>query len=456
MKSFKIFGFSAMILGLFLLSSCEKFLDLEPEDRISVEEALNSLGGLDSAMTGAFDRFQSSGQMFSGGLLSNGELLSDNVYTDAISDFGLAQLRAREMVTFNGESTNLWNDGYNLIHRCNTVLAYMKNVSMGDADKVRLEAEARFLRGVTYFELVKHFGQPWGSSKYPELGVPLMTEPGSTTNGTNIARSSVAAVYDFAIADLTYAAQNLSPDSRRASKQAAQAFLARIYLQQSNYAAAAEQAAAVVNSGKYTLATDLMEVFNSENGVLHPEVVFAIINRTGDNNNSIRGRYRKNSDLFKMSTDFMALLNADVAEGSNRGAMYVTEGIETFTTKWDNNKISIPVIRYAEMLLTLAECAAKNGDEATARTHLNTVRQRAGLADMNVSGEDLINAIYKERALELAFEGDRIHFLKRLQRDIKSGSTGEVAAWNADNLVYPIPQGDMDANDAMQQNPGYE
>jgi hypothetical protein len=132
------------------------------------------------------------------------------------------------------------------------------------------------------------------------------------------------------------------------------------------------------------------------------------------------------------------------------------------------------LFRYADLLLMHAEAAFENGDENSARTSLNKVRDRVGLGAINSTGQQLIDDIFNERRLELAMEGHRYYDLKRsgrlgeamanfldynenLSTDTYDAGNDEGKFFNASiHYLFPIPQSEIDlSNNVITQNPGY-
>ena len=118
------------------------------------------------------------------------------------------------------------------------------------------------------------------------------------------------------------------------------------------------------------------------------------------------------------------------------------------------------VIRYADVLLMHAEAAAKNGNEAAAKNSLNQVRARANASgavtvpDITASGQALIDAIYRERRIELGLEGHRFFDLVRTGR--AANVLGDLGFVEGTHNIFPIPQSQIQAtNGAITQNPGY-
>lgn len=105
------------------------------------------------------------------------------------------------------------------------------------------------------------------------------------------------------------------------------------------------------------------------------------------------------------------------------------------------------------MFLTRAEANFENGSEIGAPPvdDINVIRNRAGLDDLPAVDQDDIR---RERRLELAWEGHRLHDLRRWQESLYEGTEDEIS-YNSPRLVLPIPQREIDVNENLEQNPGY-
>lgn len=139
-------------------------------------------------------------------------------------------------------------------------------------------------------------------------------------------------------------------------------------------------------------------------------------------------------------------INATYEEGDDRKNAFYDDG-DLYTIKFGNLYGNVPVIRLSEMYLIRAESNVRLGSSVgqSPLDDLAVVRTRAGLETTSATLADILN----ERKLEFAFEGFALHDAKRTQTNI-----GNIA-WNANALVFPIPQREMDANKKLVQNPGY-
>src|SRR5258706_13644630 len=262
---------------------------------------------------------------------------------------------------------------------------------MDNTYRNRLIAEARFLRAHTYFILVQDYG-----------GVPLVLKETTSfePSQVNVPRSSVAETYAQIVADLDFAAANLPQaytglDIGRATWGAAKGMLGKVYLQQGNASSAAAALKEVVNSNRYSLLPNYWDVFAPSNHN-HSESLFEIQHKANfagspygnvmatPNWGGVGAGY--NYDL--PANEFIALfdpsdlrkqklLATDVI-GNKNFVNYLDPGMSSGF----NGNTDFPVLRYADVLLLLAEAV---GEGPEAYGYINLVRTRAGLADINGS-----------------------------------------------------------------------
>lgn len=447
-----------MLGSLVLVQSCTKKLDLQPRQSIDAATALTSATDVEAAVIGAYSVL-AGGALYGTNLLMLPDLQAAENYASWRGTFqGQRQVSNKNMTRDNGEASRTWIAGYRAINLANIVLANTGVVKDEDL-KNQLEGEALFIRGIMHFELVRLYARPWGAgSNEQNPGIVIKTKP-TFTEETVEARSSVKAVYDQVIADLTAAIAKL-PDTRdgiRADKYVAHAFLARVYLQQSDYAKALQQANTVIESGNYEMNDDILEAFTSD---LSDEVIWEIEqdvqNNAGTSNDGMATFYASRPGIgradVRIDLGFVNSHNpADLRKtewyyagtGARPGNMY--------SAKWTAFEQNLPIIRLAEMYLIRAECNLRLGTTVgdTPANDLAQVRNpdRVGLP---VIAAPTLADVLQERIFELAFEGVRIHDIKRLKL-----STGTFQ-WNDDKLVFPIPQREVDASrGVIQQNPGY-
>jgi tetratricopeptide (TPR) repeat protein len=459
-----IIKFSSIAMLILTIASCDKKLDIEPRQSIDATTAIENTDDVEAAVVGAY-ALLGGGSLYGTNLL----LLADIAGSDASASSssvaryatwggtfqGYRQVYNKSMTRDNSEAARTWTAAYRTINMANIVLSNI-NLVTNAAKKNTLEGEALFIRGIMHFELVRLYALPWGATANNDhLGVVIRTAATKTETEAFVKspRNTVAEVYQQVISDLTAAVAKMPNDNgTRADKFTAQAFLARVYLQQGNYAAARDAANAVIQSGKYRLNASVTAVFDNKNS---NESVWEI--QQNDQNNA----GTSNDGLATFYASLQGIGRGDIRISSGFVNSYGTSDIrrtELFysgrtnnlhTSKWKSFSQNIPVIRIAEMYLIRAEANLRLGTNVgdTPANDYNRTRVRAQFAPVTtVTLEQIIDEKFKE----LAFEGLRIHEVKRLRMSVGA------FAWNSPRLVFPIPQRDIDASEGVLiQNPGY-
>lgn len=433
-----------------LITACDNRLNVVPTQSIEQSQALNTEQDVQITLVGTYDGL-SDVNLYGGGIQYIGDLMGDN--RDVI--FGgtyatIDEIWRKTVTTSNTVTRDFWLDGYNAINRTNNVLSALAKV--GETNRGNAEGQARFIRGALYFELVKAFGKSWNDgTPTANPGVPLVLTP--TTSVTDVdyrARNTVAEVYTQVLDDLTKA-ESLLPATQSggtgfATKGAAAAILARVYLQQQNYAAARDAANRVITSGTYTLKDNFVDVFNDATNT--SEIIFKIIVTDQDGANDMNTFYASSLNQGRGDVRVQTKFRQLYTTGDTRGTFFNTAGQNTFTSKFNDQYGDVPVVRLAEMYLVRAEANLRLGTTtgATPLADINLIRARAKAAALTTVD---LATILLERRLELAFEGQQLPDIKRT-----AGTVGTVA-YNANNLVLPIPQREIDTNKKLVQNPGY-
>ncbi len=423
-----------------LLSGCS--LDIDPANNIEASNALNTSADVEALLVGAYSSL-SDGDLYGGNILRDAELIADDPDNSEIFWDGTfvapGEIYAKNMLITNDQAEATWLDAYRTINISNTVLQNLKVVLAGKKDKV--EGEAKFIRAVMYFELVKTYAKTWtDGTPSANPGVPLVLEP----TVSKVPRSSVAAVYAQIISDLEDAV-DLLPESNGffANTYAAHAILSRVYLMQNNYAKAVEHANEVIENGGYSLEKNYADAFNKQSPGSSSEDIFSIqvTDQDGVNNMFTFFAAEGRGDIYIEQAHFDLYETGD----ARLDLFYDDER----TGKWNNVFGNINIIRLSEMYLTRAEGNLRLGTVVgdTPVNDINVVRERVGLTPLLVV---TLPQILAERHLELAFEGHWIHDLKRTQSDV-----GDLE-YNANKLVFPIPLRERNIDpEGLPQNAGY-
>lgn len=546
---------------LMMLVSCDKFLDIDPQGAENSGNFFDTKENGQRAIIGLYDMLQlDEGAGPDGQWMGHhhdffmGDLRSDDAEKGSNDgDYGTMW----EMIDFTmtsqiGFSSDFWIHGYWGVSRANYALDNLPTVSWDPAVRDRLIGEASFIRAYFYWYLVRIYG-----------GVPLFTTSVSPSEFGNAPRASLNECYTQIAKDLTTAIEFLPEKSSiplaetgRASKGAARALLARIYMYQIGtdiqntvtWQEVYDLTNAVITSGEYSLMANYAKLWETENenneesvfevqfGVGASDAAPASI---GTNCYNFQGNRKDDSGWgFNNPTpDLYEAYNVEVTNDPRQSCVFYGEkynnGILYGVKKkydrneqgsdWLNRKAALPekpalakasdrnikIIRYADVLLMHAEAAYHTGNTGEALDKVNMIRARArnstycmgyaegkmdysaapvsvNLPDINSSGEQLLQDIWKERRLELAMEALRFYDLVRTGRyfdvmdmeknqrrapggsyglgdkaykqfpDLKSNGIAKSIVGPEGHMVplMPIPQTEVQAW-GLEQNPGY-
>ena len=436
------------LMAVALVVSCSDELEPEPAQSISEGVALSSPENVQAVLIGAYDELGVN-DLFGGNTLRNSELLAATDELLWVGTFnGPREIFNKQMNAVNGDAAEVGLEGYQTINITNNILSAL-DVFTDQAEADRTEGEAKFIRAMVYFELIRFYGLPYeAGATNSQPGVPLVTTPTrGITADNDVDRSSVAQVYTQILADLDDAVASLpASNGVFATTSAAQALRARVHLQMGNFTAALADADAVIASGTYSLVGTYADAYNNASNTT--EDIFAMQVNSQDGTNSMNTFWAtpqfggRDGDVI-VQTAHLALYPAD----DDRGAFVYEDG-GTFTSKYTNQFAIVPIIRLAEMHLIRAEANVRGGTSIgdTPLNDLNALRTRANAPALTTA---TLEDVLMERRLELAFEGHRLHDIKRTQGDVGT------LAYNANALVFPIPQREINANPNLAQNPGY-
>jgi starch-binding outer membrane protein, SusD/RagB family len=353
--------------------------------------------------------------------------------------------------------TEAWLASFKAIYRCNVILNRAPEITMDTARKAQIIGEASFLRGLNYFNTTRLWGK-----------LPLITTPQKSGEARNNTRADTAAVYAQIITDLTTAMNNLPvswPDAQRgrATTYAARALLAKVYLYQKKYdlvVSTIQPLITAINAGTVVALVPQPSTFPNATKTSR-DVIFAArfllggIGESANQNNRFRNTGGNNAIILPQSlfepNDNRRALVAPTSAGGERPGKYNGPQV--------NNEVStdIPIVRAAEAMLIYAEALNEISYPNTAAfIALNAVRTNAGLTTLTASTltsqANFRNAVYKERRLELALEGDRWFDI------VRTGQLQSVFPLvNPFRRVYPVPQTEIQniTNQSGWQNDGY-
>jgi starch-binding outer membrane protein, SusD/RagB family len=458
---------AVLTLSLVVMAGCDDFLETEPATQIPTDDALKSGKNVESTLVSSysdlvsFDVLGGRAQLYS-------ELLSDNIGLNEIvlspTDF-TGQVALRNTNVLNKDVDFLWTNGYRAIARANAVISAVDGKTMTDGTAVseqnKWKGEALFIRAVTHFELVRLFGQPYSNNPSSDLGIPIRIR--SLSEDEKLPRATVDQVYAQVIKDLTDAIGLLpQKNGNRANVWTAKGYLARVYFSKLDYDNALTVAEDVITNSGLTLQENPFTPFrNIGNVTAQGGVVFQIVKTDNP-----FGSFRSQNSQYSLSQGTNGVYEALVASGAQdfraNATTGLVEGVRVYSRKWDANVANIPVVRLAELYLIHAESAAQNSDLGAAADSYNAVRGfalGAGYTPVafGTDGEAL-DAIRAERRIELLFEGDRLHELRRLKTpsfgEVRNGNTviREAVAFNATSLLLKIPVSETSGNPEIVPN----
>ncbi|MCS6807192.1 MAG: RagB/SusD family nutrient uptake outer membrane protein [Bacteroidota bacterium] len=442
-----------------VLSACDPLLNVKPVTQIDAATDLKDALAVRVALNGAYDGL-SNRYIWGGEVWCYADLMGEENDIRFRGTFQyMGDIWRRTLNTLNSGAAEVWLVGYSTINRVNRILAVIDTLPAAERNSVR--GQALFIRAVCYFEMIRLYGKTWGDGdNASNPGVPLVLTPsqifqtGVLSEGEKPSRASVAAVYEQIIKDLTDA-ESLLPatsEATRANKATAAAVLSRVYLMQGRYAEARDAANRVISTNRYSLAPTFTEAFRESLPGFAAETIFRVPVSEQDGVNQLNVFYSATPG-GRRDMEILAGHLTKYEMNDARRAFFFTVG-RRLTSKWVDQFGDIPAIRFAEMLLTRAECNARLGTTVGAppADDINRIRRRVGLADLAPSAVT-IDAILRERRNELAFEGHWLHDKKRTRSSIVSGGT--TYPFNSDRLVFPVPNREIIANPNLRQNPGY-
>ncbi|WP_233530570.1 RagB/SusD family nutrient uptake outer membrane protein [Gelidibacter salicanalis] len=458
-----------ILISLYLLhTSCEDFVSVEvPDYKIISETVFSNDITANSAVVGIYNELFkadfSNGNFRSVTMLAG--LSGDNLRTTALN-YAMIEFGENEILNTNSYNLDLWSSAYKIIYMCNAVLDGLQ-MSEGVTTKMKdkLMAEARFVRAFVYFYLVNLYGD-----------VPLIQTTDYRVNAL-ASRNTTPEVYELIIDDLKSAVAVLdinfdNGERLRANKFTAMALLARTYLFVEDWENAETFSNQVIDSSdNYTLLENLNEVFlvNSKESIwqLSPAGRGALSFITNEARIFILTSPPPNSQQ-------PVALSSEIIESYDNEDLRLKHWIGKFDTenqafyypfKYKNNSQGIiteynMVMRLAEQYLIRAEARAQLGKLTESIVDLDKIRKRANLQLISDSAPDigkeaLLDSISKERNRELFSEwGHRWLDLKR------TGIATEVlsnkkSSWQDTDLLYPIPEDEINKNPNLTQNNGY-
>lgn len=466
--------YTIIIFQLGILTGCKKQLQLPPPySAIVTSQVFADSTNAESALAGLYSNLLTASTSFpfgNGGASILMGLSSDEITMFDNSDQDVVQFNSNTLQPYNGYVGSFWANVYSLIYQTNAIIeGTTESKEITNPVKNQIIGEAKFFRAYLYFYMVNLFGD-----------VPLLTTTDYKSNAV-AAKSPSAKVYEQIVNDLKDAQDFLSSDYTigngeriRANKWAATALLARVYLFLGSWSDAVAQSTSVINSGLFSLPSDLDSVFlkNNMEAILQLQINSSLSN--GMYNGTWEGLVTIPYESDYPPAYFLNdALIASFEPGDQRWTHWVDSSnysgtIYHYAYKYkigpSNAAPNAPtteyymLLRLAEQYLIRAEAKAQtNTDLAGAIADLNTIRMRAGLDSLSTSlnQTEVQEAVAQENRIEFFSEwGHRWLDLKR------TGKASQILPpikplWQSFQLLYPIPLADLIYDPNLRQNQGY-
>lgn len=493
------------------LSSCvNDWLDVAPSDGTDADAALTSSSDLAAARTGMYKALKGNsslvdyyGQQFFvyGDVHAGDDYQYNNLGGSNRASFyyDMNYQTASEFVSSTSSSNVAWKSPYIVIGRANRIIAAAEGGALSDAAEAKATidqyaAEAKVLRALAHFDLVRIYGKPYTEDQGASLGVPLVT--GVLESNAKPARSTVAEVYTQVVKDLTEAISSnalaTETEPGYVSVWGAKAILSRVYLNMGDYANALSVAEDIIKNIKKSGAAlwTRDQYFKAWDASTPNESEFLFrLNVAGStDNNDLNGignlQQRDGYKEMVATKKFVDMLSADPNDVRNE--LFLPAKAEKEVAVYGTNKVFlnklrgqggnlrnvtiVPIIRLSEVYLTAAECAFRNNDKTKAVEYLNDLVKNRTTTEASLATVDNITLerILIERRKELIGEGQRYFDALRnnetITRYTSEADKGwhktlskEAQSFNRDyfKAIAAIPQAEINANPNIKQNTGY-
>jgi hypothetical protein len=455
------------ILSLLLLSSffmaCKK-LEVRPPDLIDPNDAIKTEQDVKDLLNGCFTVLRDNG--FMGGQVQvTSELMSELVNGNNLTGDYLNIFQFNS--TGIGTTADQYNKPYTVIQRANNTLENLSLVISSDAGKKDVEGQARFVRALSYFEMIKLFAQPWGfSPDNDHLGLVIKTNSGLETA---LPRSTVKEVYDLITSDLRTAETMLPPlNGNYPGSLATKALLAKVYFQMNKFDSAYFYANEVISSGQFPFDNTASFITNRFNNPKTTESIFWIVFEPGWIGSFDRLSYSNptNNGRAMGITITQSAFEAGTLNTNDRRAAWYKDSLIAATgahiysiKKYIPRLFVLPLMHITEIKLIRAESAAELGQHLDISiADINDITNRAynsTLATLpaNADAATIKERVRSERKLEMVFEsGDRLQQVKRIGAKGEPSSS-RSAPWNCKGMVLQFPATETNVNSNFIQNP---
>ncbi len=504
--------YNILALGIITagLSSCvNNWLDQNPSNGTPTGSAITNYNDARTAMYGMYDGLQGNSdytQYYAARMFYYGDVRGDDMQARTQ---GMRTSSCYEMRYTVDDAPNMWNIQYNVIRRANRLIEAVDNKTITDAEDYQdaladIYNQAKVVRALVHFDLVKVYGMPYTYDNGASLGVPFVDKP--LGRDALPGRDKVSEVYAKITKDLEDAinSEALTISKKAGGKQgyidlwAAKALLCRVYLYMNKNQEAFDLAKEIIKDSPYKLWTinQYAEAWDKQDPNHTQEMIFEIINNGSDDWADREGiGYLLHEDGYAdaiCTKSFVDMLQSDPEDVRNDVVLPVMYDEDLYAVYGENpifiNKFplgalddmrlaNLPILRLSEVYLNAAEAAAKLGGTAKAegidllnkllenRTTAVTAKVPATIAD-----DEFLSRVLIERRKELVGEGQRFFDAMRNDEKIIRYTNEADQGWHYSlikesqsfdrtytKVLLPIPVSETNVNPTLkaQQNPGY-
>ena len=432
-------------LGLFI-GGCENMIETPPPNEIPVADAVKTADDLQRLLNGSYNELANTNGGFSQMLA---EMLGDNLNLPNNND--LKEVYNHNVLFFNTTSGGYYSMIYRMIFRANFVESKINDVSgLSAEDKNRILGEVAFIRALGHFTAVRMYAQPYGftsDNSHPGIAIQrkVTTQP--------MPRESVAAAYSAIISDLQTAISNLGDNNALntngpcyATKWSAKALLANVYFQMGNYTDAGILSNEVIESNKFTFS-DTVNLFDPKG---YSEHIFSVVSTgiTDKRSGGYSDNYAPGVPTCQLDKALWATIKGNTSDKRIAMLQAVNPGAQNEFVKSNQFNapfFNVPVLHLTQMMLVRAESyAMTNTNLSTAIADINKIIARAytdntKAVSASATASEVLAAVRSERRMELLFQGDRIHEIKRLGAIEGQNLFVHGHPWNCKGIIMQFP-----------------
>lgn len=457
--------------------SCEKFFSQYPSNSVTEGNFYKTEEDFNQAVRGCYTKLKSKMSFHLTSLAyRSDECIQVSMATSNQDQYNFDHFTENASCAI---MSDIWSNWYNGIYRCNDILNHIEGKDF--AKVAQFKAEALFIRSWFYFSLYRCFGV-----------VPLTTTVVNPEEAVLVPRCTKEQMLARLEEDLLFCADNL-PVSRgtelaRVTRIAAQALLGKVYLTFGEYAKAEGILAEAMEDPWFGLMPTTAAAFDVANK-MNKEIIFALYyNKTNDNGHAfwwdstsestdrtnptqtLRDLYSSKDNRLPLIRDWKQL---ELSDAYNKDRYVLTKWYDNYDLTYvEQVGNDFPHLRYADVVLMMAEALAMQDRIEEAHSYMNITRVRAGLEELGMSEistkEAFIEELAAERGREFALEGQRwfdlvrlglaLNYFKRLSVEYK-GQDITYDNIQEKNLIFPIPVDQIEIvnnKEILWQNPGFE